>query len=90
MLRPTRSRLVTEMDIVRARRGCNLMKTKSFPVQFVGIYFFAPLEAIADWLRLEPSPRLRERCHFLKKIAGRWRGFNRNPKTGRGLPWNQA
>jgi hypothetical protein len=90
MLRPTRSRLVTEMDIVRARRGCNLIKTKSFPVHFVGISAFALREAIADWLRLEPSPRLRERRHFLKKIAGRWRGFNRNRKTGRGLPWNQA
>jgi hypothetical protein len=90
MLRPTRSWLVTEMDIVSARRGCNLIKTKSFPVQFVGISAFAPLEAIADWLRLEPSPRLRERRHFLKKIAGHWRGFNRNRKTGRGLLWNQA
>jgi hypothetical protein len=90
MLRPTRSWLVTEMDIVPARRGCNLIKTKSFPVQFVGISAFAPLEAIVDWLRLEPSPRLRERLHFLTKIAGHWRGFSRNRKTGCGLPWNQA
>jgi hypothetical protein len=62
MLRPTRSWLVTKMDIVPARRGCNLIKTKSFHVQFVGISAFAPWEAIADWLRLEPSPRLRERA----------------------------
>jgi hypothetical protein len=55
MLRPTRSWLVTKMDIGRARRGCNLMKTKSFPVHFVGIFAFAPWEAIVDWLRLEPS-----------------------------------
>jgi hypothetical protein len=47
MLRPTRSWLVTKMDIVRARRGCNLMKTKSFAVHFVGISVFAPWEAIA-------------------------------------------
>jgi hypothetical protein len=48
MLRPTHSRVVTEIDIVRARRECNLMKTKSFPVYFVGISGFAPWEAIAD------------------------------------------
>jgi hypothetical protein len=55
MLRPTHSRLVTEMDIGRARRECNLIKTKSFFVYFVGSFAFAPWEAIADWLRLEPS-----------------------------------
>jgi hypothetical protein len=43
MLRPTRSRVVTEIDIVCARRGCNLMKTKSFTVQFVGIFVFCTL-----------------------------------------------
>jgi hypothetical protein len=32
MLRPTRSRLVTEIDIVFALRPCNLIKTKSFAV----------------------------------------------------------
>jgi hypothetical protein len=32
MLRPTRSRLVTETDIVRALRQCNMLKTNSFPV----------------------------------------------------------
>jgi hypothetical protein len=32
MLRPTRSRLVTDTDIVRALRQCNMLKTKSFPV----------------------------------------------------------
>jgi hypothetical protein len=26
----------------------------------------------------------------LKKVADHWRGFNRNRKTGRGLPCNQA
>jgi hypothetical protein len=90
MLRPTRSRVVTEIDIVCARRGCNLIKTKSFTVQFVGIFVFALWEAIADWLRLEPSPRLREPRHFLKEIAGSWRGFNRIIKTVLGLPCNQA
>jgi hypothetical protein len=90
MLRPTRSWLVTEMDIGRARRGCNLLKTKSFHVHFVGIFAFAPGEAIADWLRLEPSPRLREGFHFFTKIAGCWRSFNRNRKTGRGVAYNQA
>jgi hypothetical protein len=32
MLPPTRSRLVTETDIVAALRQCNMIKTKSFPV----------------------------------------------------------
>lgn len=32
MLRPTRSLGVTEPDIVRALRGCNMIKTKSFDV----------------------------------------------------------
>jgi hypothetical protein len=45
MLRPTRSRLVTESDIVRACRWCNLIKTKSFHVYFVGIFRFACWEA---------------------------------------------
>jgi hypothetical protein len=80
MLRPTRSRLVTELDIGRARRECNLTKRKSFGVQFVGISAFAPWEAIDDWLSLEPSPRLQEHPDFLTKISGYWRGFNRNRK----------
>jgi len=32
MLRPARSRLVTNVDIVRALGWCNLTKTKSFRV----------------------------------------------------------
>jgi hypothetical protein len=31
-VRPTRSSLVTESDIVCALRECNMIKTKSFPV----------------------------------------------------------
>jgi len=42
MLRPTRSRLVTETDIVPALRRRNLIKTKSYSVYFVGIFAFAP------------------------------------------------
>jgi hypothetical protein len=41
MLRPTRSRLVTETDIVGARRQCNMIKTKSFSVENLGISAFA-------------------------------------------------
>jgi hypothetical protein len=90
MLRPTRSRVVTEIDIVLARHGCNVIKIKSFNVQFMGISAVASWEAIGGWLRLELSPRLRDRRHFFPKIARDWRGFNRNRKTGYGVPCNQA
>ena len=69
MLRPTRSRLVTETDIVRALRQCNMLKTKSFHVQIVGISGFASWEAPTDWLMLEPSPRLRIDLDFQTNIA---------------------
>lgn len=90
MLRPTRSRLVTETHIVGALRSCNMIKTKSFSVQIVGISVFASWEATAGWLTLEPSPRLRGRLAFLLNLADGWRGFNRNDKTGRELLRNQA
>jgi hypothetical protein len=45
MLRPTRFLAVTETDIVPALRRCNLMKTKSFSVQIVGISQFCILES---------------------------------------------
>jgi hypothetical protein len=54
MLRPTRSRLVTEIDIVPAFRWCNLIKEKSFSVQNVGIFGFARSEAAGGWLTLRP------------------------------------
>jgi hypothetical protein len=41
MLRPTRSRLVTEIDIGPARLSCNMIKSNSFFVQIVGILRFA-------------------------------------------------
>src|ERR1700719_4263226 len=55
MLRPTRSRLVTEIDIVPAFRWCNLIKEKSFSVQNMGISGFARPEAAGGWLTLRPS-----------------------------------
>jgi hypothetical protein len=76
MLRPTRSRLVTKIDIVPARRSCNLIKTKSFAVHFVGIFDFAFSEATVGWLTLGPLPRLRGEVGFLGRCSGEWRGFN--------------
>jgi hypothetical protein len=76
MLRPTRSRLVTEIDIVPARRSCNLIKTKSFAVRFVGIFDFAFSEATVGRLTLGPLPRLRGGSAFLADVTGEWRGFN--------------
>jgi hypothetical protein len=67
-----------------------MIKTKSFSVQIVGISGFASWEATAEWLTLEPSPRLRGRLAFLLNLADGWRGFNRNDKNGRGLLRNQA
>jgi hypothetical protein len=90
MLRPTRSRLVTEIDIVLARRECNLTKTKPFPVQFVGKPGFARWEAVFGWLTLEPSQRLRESRDFLNNLAGEWRGFNRGDRPPAGLLRNRA
>jgi hypothetical protein len=78
MLRPTRSRLVTETDIVPALRSCNLIKTKSFGVQFVGIFESASWEATTHWLTLGPLPRLRGGTGFVGNVAGEWRGFNRD------------
>jgi hypothetical protein len=47
MLRPTRSRPVTESDIVPASPPCNLIKTKSSLYKF-GQFCFARWEAAAD------------------------------------------
>jgi len=52
MLRPTRSIAVTEIDIVAALRWCNLIKTKSFAVQIIGISRFASWKATMQWLTL--------------------------------------
>ena len=84
MLRPTRSRLVTDSDIVCALRPCNLIKTKSSSVQIVGIPGFAPCKASADWLTLGLWPRLRERPGFFGNVAVEWRSFSR----GAGGPYN--
>jgi hypothetical protein len=48
MLRPTRSRVVTEIDIVLALAQCNMTKTKSLNAQFVGIPVFATKQAAAN------------------------------------------
>src|ERR1700719_3536025 len=90
MLRPTRSRLVTEIDIVPAFRWCNLIKEKSFSVQNMGISGFARPEAAGGWLTLRPSPRLRRRPAFLGNVAGDWRCFSRTAKPGRRLRRKQA
>lgn len=90
MLRPTRSRLVTETDIVPALRRCNLIKTKSFSVYFVGIFAFASGEAAAGRLTREPSRWLRARRAFLRNVAGEWRGFNRDHRRAGRLLRNQA
>jgi hypothetical protein len=45
MLRPTRSLVVTKIDIVPALRWCNLIKTKSFAVQIIGISRICILES---------------------------------------------
>jgi hypothetical protein len=64
MLRPTRSLEVTEFDIVPALGWCNMIKTKSFSVYFVGIFVFASSGAAVSWLTLELSPRLQRRPAF--------------------------
>src|ERR1700738_3418526 len=89
MLRSTRSRLVTKIDIVPARRSCNLIKSKSFAVLIVVSSDFASSEATVGWLTLGPWPRLRGRPAFWRNIAGGWRSFNRDGGQGRGLLWNQ-
>ena len=71
MLRPTRSRPVTETDIVPALRPCNLIKTKSFGVQIMGNFVFARQEAAADWLTPGLLPRLRGGAGFLWECCGR-------------------
>jgi hypothetical protein len=90
MLRPTRSRLVTKIDIVPALRRCNLIKIKSFRAQFVGISAFASWTATVNELSLGASPRLRAKPDFLKKIAGHWRCFSRSSRQAPELPWNEA
>jgi hypothetical protein len=90
MVRPTRSRVVTESDIVLALRGCNLIKTKSFDVEIVGISAFASPEAFAGWLTLEPSAGLQACLVFPVNLAGGWRGFNRRPHKGGRVPRKQA
>jgi hypothetical protein len=45
MVRPTRSRLVTDPDIVGALGKCNMIKTGSLPVQILGISHFASWKA---------------------------------------------
>jgi hypothetical protein len=71
MLRPTRSRVVTEIDIVLALAKCNMTKIKSSNVQFVGIPVFAAKQAAADWLTLEPLRRLRRWAGFAAECCGR-------------------
>jgi hypothetical protein len=71
MLRPTRSRPVTETDIVRARRSCNLIKTESFAVQIMGNFVFARWEAAIEWLTPGPLPRLRGGAGFRWECCGR-------------------
>jgi hypothetical protein len=90
MLRATRSLAVTEIDIVPALRWCNLIKTKSFAVQIIGISRFASWKATMHRLTLWPSPRLRDRPAFWTNVANERRGFNRTAKTGCGLQDNQA
>jgi hypothetical protein len=45
MLRPSRSGMVTEIDIGAALPACNLIKTKSSPEQILGIFRSCPLES---------------------------------------------
>jgi hypothetical protein len=47
MLRPTRSRVVTEIDIVLALARCNMIKIASPNVQNLGISAFAMWEAMS-------------------------------------------
>jgi hypothetical protein len=61
MVRPTRSRLVTDPDIVRALGECNMIKTKSLFAQVLGISGFASCKARDDRLTLKSCTRLRIR-----------------------------
>jgi hypothetical protein len=45
MMRSTRSLVLTECDIVGARRSCNLIKIKSSYAQIAGIFEFGILES---------------------------------------------
>jgi hypothetical protein len=86
MLRQTRSRLVTEIDIVPARRWCNMIKSNSFFVQILGSSHSAFNAAMTAWSTHGLSPRLRHGSAFLGNVAGAWRGFVRSSRTSRGLP----
>jgi hypothetical protein len=70
MLRPTHSRLFTEIDIVPAPGWCNLIKDQSFSGQNIGIPGFARSEATGGWLTLRPSARLRSSPAFFGNVAG--------------------
>jgi hypothetical protein len=49
MLRPSRSGMVTEIDIGAAHPACNLIKTKSSPEQILGIFRSCLLESTCWW-----------------------------------------
>jgi hypothetical protein len=46
MVRPTRSRMVTDPDIVRALDKCNMIKERPFRVYILGILNFASSKAV--------------------------------------------
>jgi len=48
MVRPTRSLVVTGLDIVRCPGECNVMKRKSLSVQFMCSFAFALQKATGD------------------------------------------
>jgi hypothetical protein len=90
MVRPTRSVVVTNRDIVRAPGECNLMKTRPVYVQNVGMSGFASCEAAGIWLTLKPRPGLRVRPAGPADISKGCRGFNRKAAPRRELPRNRA
>jgi hypothetical protein len=87
---PARSRLVTEFDIVRAPRACNVIKTKSFRVQIIGIFDFASRKAPAHLPTPGSALRLRERPAFFVNVTGKWRSLNRNDEAAPEMLQNQT
>jgi hypothetical protein len=86
MLRPTRSRLVTEIDIGPARPSCNMIKSNSLVVQIMGILRFAPEAAMNRGSTRGLSPRLQNGCAFLGNVAGDWRDVGQSSRPIRAVP----
>jgi hypothetical protein len=70
MLRPSRSGMVTEIDIGAAPPACNLIKTKSSPEQILGIFRSCLLESTCGRANARGVAKVAGARAFLDECCG--------------------